>query len=158
MIHNDSGRRHFVCLHCRRSVKLVPRWDLVLVEGRECIQPMTEFCSTCQRPLIHLGRKFTTPRKTDDAGWKRLEWLVSQGWRGEHWGTTPNMSLRELKESVEVHRQRLIRQAQLRRRTPKKPVNSYRQRRAQLEARRAALELRRQEAYQAAALASVPEK
>lgn len=51
-------RTHAVCVRCRYAVK---RWRYAL--GR---------CPRCRAELADLGVKFKTPRRSDDAAWRRL--------------------------------------------------------------------------------------
>ena len=50
--------------------------------------------------MICLGKKFSTPRKQDESAWKKLEWLIQNGWRGYGWPVSPEMSLLELQQSL----------------------------------------------------------
>ena len=38
-------------------------------------------CPDCRGSLIRLSRKFTTPKKTDKAEWRKIQFLVDHGFR-----------------------------------------------------------------------------
>ncbi|HEX9997238.1 MAG TPA: hypothetical protein VGB45_08855 [Abditibacterium sp.] len=104
--------------------------------------------------MISVGHQFTPPRKQDGAAWKKLEWMILNGWRGYRWPTQPKMNLSEVQESlaaVEQARQKHQRKtaAEFNSARPKKPLSPAKAK------RRRRAELEHQEEYQTRVLESV---
>lgn len=143
---------HYVCLECRRAVKSGVRQSQIP-------------CSICRSEMTNMGRKFAAPRKKDDAQWKKLEWMIQNGWRGygsasrPGWVTRPKMNLREVQESLAISTQRIACKAKEdaalleRRRAAQYSYSRSKTTKKHLEA-----EWKRQEKYQKAVLASVATK
>lgn len=145
------GNSHFVCLKCRRSIKVWSR-DSIL---REEIIP----CATCGAAMLCVGKKFTTPRKRDNAAWKKLEWMIQNGWRGYGWPTPPKMNLSQTQELIAVAKRQSANQAQARLQDEslREQRRSVKHNAAHSKAakRRHKAELKQQEEYQTAVLEAV---
>jgi hypothetical protein len=89
---------HFICLKCRRSVKGIEH-DGTLYSAQRINLIHPKKCSHCGGEMPCVGKHFTPPRRNDEKQWKKLEWMIAQGWRGDSW-TTPSSSLREVKEAA----------------------------------------------------------
>ena len=109
----DDQKFHFVCLKCRRSVKRAANigwtgsWDDRKPQVRDFA------CAECGGAMTFVGRKFAAPRRRDDAGWKKLAWMIENGWRGGAWPVAPAMNLNGVRESLSVNR--IARRARLQR-------------------------------------------
>ena len=91
---------HFVCLACRRSVKGVGRNGTPYISEGHYVYPiLPQKCSQCGGEMPCVGKWFTPPRRYDEKQWKKLAWMISQGWPRSNWQTTPAMSLREARET-----------------------------------------------------------
>ena len=64
--HVQAFRFPFVCFACRKSFKFP-----VIAGSRLCPQ--------CRRPMDMLSRKFSAPKSTDVAQWKKVQFLVEHG-------------------------------------------------------------------------------
>lgn len=98
------GNSHLVCFNCRRTKKKPEN------------QTISQACAECGSPMYNLGKSFTAPRRQDNAGWLKIELMVANGWDGTNWPVSPNMSLREVKESLRAwdeQRAGLYREAQI---------------------------------------------
>jgi hypothetical protein len=82
------GYPHHVCLACRRSKK-GPRYRTV---------PLT--CAECGGTMHRMGKLFAAPRRQDESGWRKIEWMIANGWNGRNWPVSPQMSLSEVQEVV----------------------------------------------------------
>lgn len=150
---------HFVCLACRRSVKRPPNIPSASqMRGEKWRTPAVR-CAQCDGAMLCLGRKFAAPRRRDDAGWKKLEWMIANGWRGAGWPTSPAMSQSQVRE---VMRQCAQTERDDWQRAQEAASFENVKRRARRNARnsraarkRAGLELTRQRRYQDAVLARV---
>ena len=97
-----SHMYHFVCLVCRRSVKgVVNSGKPYISEGRYIYPVLPQKCAHCGGEMPYVGKWFTPPRRHDEKQWKKLAWMIAQGWPRAHrendWQTTPAMSLREVR-------------------------------------------------------------
>ena len=107
-----NQKYHFVCLACRRSVKRKPQWRYVSEDGGEFVASVPVPCAQCRATMFCAGKYFSAPKRRDDAGWKKLAWMIENGWRGdgwrtENWPTSPAMNLNEARESLRAHRETL---------------------------------------------------
>lgn len=110
-----------------------------------------------------MGRKFAAPKRRDDAGWKKLAWMIENGWHGYNWPTSARMNLNQVRESLRNARERritILRRekaevslAAVKRGARRKSCNSRAVRRNQK--RNEQLELKAQRKYQDAVLARV---
>ncbi|RMA63351.1 hypothetical protein C8C96_4438 [Acidovorax sp. 100] len=57
-----------VCFSCRKSFK-------------KPMRVLPRLCPQCQGPMVMLNRKFSAPKMTDVDQWRKVEYLVSQGFR-----------------------------------------------------------------------------
>jgi hypothetical protein len=109
--------------------------------------------------MICLGKQFTTPRKRDDAAWKKLEWMIQNGWRGWHWPTQPKMNLSEVQESLAAQRRKTEKLEQERKESEsleeQRRVAKYNASRSKTAKSRLRADLKRQEEYQTAVLEAV---
>ena len=64
----QAFRFPFVCFHCRKSFKYP-----ACLSGRRCPQ--------CGHKMEMLGRKFSAPKATDLAQWRKVRFLVESGFR-----------------------------------------------------------------------------
>ena len=66
--HRDTQRFLFphVCIPCRKSVK-------------KPASSSNRVCSQCGQTLVRLSRKFAAPKARDIAQWKKIEFLVNNG-------------------------------------------------------------------------------
>ncbi len=60
-----------VCLSCRKSFK-----------KSHSEQP--RLCPDCQQPLILLSRNFSAPKTNDEKQWKKVAFLIEQGFLFQH--------------------------------------------------------------------------
>ena len=88
---------HFVCLACRRCAKRG------IAEAYGEHQPL--ICALCGIAMIGVGKHFSVPRRRDDAGWKKLAWMIEKGWRGGAWPVAPAMNLGEIQEALREKRE-----------------------------------------------------
>ncbi len=162
MFINEQYTFHFVCLACRRSIKRAAniRWASQM-RGEVWNTPSIR-CGQCGEELLCMGRKFAAPKRRDDAGWKKLAWMIENGWRGGSWPVTPTMNLNQVRESLRAAREKRIAVWQ---RVKEESSFEEAKRRARRNARktrtgrkRARLELKAQRQYQDAVLARVPER
>lgn len=70
-------RVKYVCLRCRKVHKPAPP----LGDGRPAAVPTARTCHICGDEALWVSRLFRTPKRTDDAGWKLVEFLVRSGFR-----------------------------------------------------------------------------
>lgn len=109
--------------------------------------------------MVFVGKQFAAPRRRDDAGWKKLQWMIGNGWRGDGWPTAPAMNLNEVRESLEVNQ--IARRAQLKAKKAALAFETARRRarynfrKSRATRKRERLELLRQQRYQDAVLARV---
>ena len=87
---------HHVCLVCRRSKK----------GPYSNTDPL--ICDGCGGEMHSLGKLFAAPRRQDDAGWRKIEWMIASGWNGFNWPVTPQMSLLEVKTALRQWRERSL--------------------------------------------------
>lgn len=91
---------HYVCLACRRCAK---RQTLSCYEEYVSLK-----CAQCGIKMTPVGRYFTAPKRRDDAGWKKLAWMIENGWRGGAWPVAPAMNLNQVRESLRAAREARI--------------------------------------------------
>lgn len=87
---------HYVCLSCRRCAKRQP---LSCYEEYIALK-----CAQCGVETTPVGKHFTAPKRRDDAGWKKLAWMIENGWRGGSWPIAPEMNLNQVRESLRTAR------------------------------------------------------
>ncbi len=66
---------------CRYSMKEY-KTSFVCLRHRHVAQfpkGTTPRCPVCREPMMHMGREFKAPRKTDDKAWKRLAEIAFPG-------------------------------------------------------------------------------
>ena len=150
---------HFVCLACRRSVKRAATIEWTGDWNKRTPHTSAVACAQCGGEMAFAGKKFAAPRRRDDAGWKKLRWMIDNGWRGYDWPTSPGMNLGEVRESLRANRAALgarTRAAKERLSFVEAERDARRNFRNSRTARkRARLELREQRRYQDAVLARV---
>ena len=102
-----------------------------------------------------MGRKFAAPKRLDDAGWKKLTWMISNGWRGNAWPTSPAMNLNAVRESLRTNR--IARDARLQREKERESFDVAKRhaRNIRTARKRAQRELKAQQKYQDAVLARI---
>ena len=151
---------HFVCLACRRCLKRKPAWHYVLEDGEERVAAKPVGCATCGNAMFCAGKYFAAPKRRDDANWKKLAWMIENGWRGDgwrgqDWPTSPAMNLGAVRESLRASR--IARDARLQRAKQRESFDVARRhaRNLRVAGKRAARELRAQRKYQDAVLARV---
>jgi hypothetical protein len=144
---------HFICVSCRRSIKGVPQTGpSYIVDGRHVRPILSKKCTTCGGKMPCVGKRFAPPRRGDENQWKKLAFMLSQGWRGD-WHNTPEMSLRDVRETqperVEESEARW-RQLKLRRDSLRatQKVQRHRARKSHLKKKRAAKDWQRVLEYQ----------
>ncbi len=142
---------HFVCLDCRRSIKCFAPyvWNGDGVRPRQIILTEKVICPKCRGEMICVGKKFTTPRKADDAAWKKLQWLIENGWRGSDWPVSPRMTLLELRQSLSDEKLKIEKAAH-----EQKQSESFEEKR-RVARKRLKAKLKRQQEYQKAVLGAV---
>ena len=60
----------YVCVDCRKAFK------------RPYVPGNTAFkCPHCARTALNVGRKFKTPKRSDEEQWKKVELLLANGFR-----------------------------------------------------------------------------
>ena len=64
----QAFRFPFVCFNCRKSFKLPA-------------SKVARICPQCRRPMEMLSRKFAAPRAADADQWKKVQFLVENGFR-----------------------------------------------------------------------------
>ena len=69
-----------VCFSCRKSFKKPTR-------------EIARLCPQCHGPMVMLSRKFSAPRMTDVEQWRKVEFLVSHGFRFQSIHEQPSGSL-----------------------------------------------------------------
>jgi len=69
-----------VCFSCRKSFKKPTR-------------EIARLCPQCHGPMVMLSRKFSAPRMTDVEQWRKVEFLVSHGFRFQSIHEQPGGSL-----------------------------------------------------------------
>ena len=69
-----------VCFSCRKSFKKPTR-------------EIARLCPQCHGPMVMLSRKFSAPRMTDVEQWRKVEFLVSHGFRFQSMHEQPSGSL-----------------------------------------------------------------
>lgn len=159
---------HFVCLACRRSIKRAvghQDWQWNRDEnGGEFVAPAPVDCAQCRATMFCAGRYFAAPKRRDDAGWKKLAWMIENGWkrnyrRGDDWPTSPAMNLNEVRESLrardETVRAKVARAKQERSFEEARRNARWNFRRSHVARRQEQRELARQRKYQNAVLARV---
>ncbi|WP_092762911.1 hypothetical protein [Rhodoferax sp. OV413] len=57
-----------VCFSCRKSFK-------------KPMRALARLCPQCGGPMVMLSRKFSAPKMTDVDQWRKVEYLVSHGFR-----------------------------------------------------------------------------
>ncbi len=146
---------HFICVNCRRSIKGVPQTGpSYIVNGRHIRPILPKKCTTCGGKMPCVGKHFSPPRRSDENQWKKLAYMISQGWSTDCWWTTPEMSLRDVRETQpirieesEARWQQLKLRRDLHKKTQK--VQRHKESKARLKKKRAAKEWQRQCEYQA---------
>ncbi len=63
----------FACLNCKTS-------NMRHFYKAPCDYPDTMECPICSGVAVNLGRHFKTPKKSDDARWKKVKYLVEHGY------------------------------------------------------------------------------
>lgn len=135
------------------------RWNNDAPQGQSHLEMQTVICPKCRGAMTCLGKKFTPPKRSDEAQWKKLEWMIQNGWRGYNWPTRPEMTLREVQESLATTQQHQNRAAN-REKTRESLEQVQKSSRARsvltgVARRRQRLELKRQREYQERVLAEV---
>jgi hypothetical protein len=69
-----------VCFSCRKSFKKPTR-------------EIARLCPQCHGPMVMLSRKFSAPRMIDVEQWRKVEFLVSHGFRFQSIREQPSGSL-----------------------------------------------------------------
>lgn len=89
------GRQRYplVCLPCRKTVK------------RHYLE-MPVSCPHCGKAMLNFGKKFKVPPRHDEKSWKKVEWMVANGWDGYNWPSTPKMSAWAMREALAEEQQR----------------------------------------------------
>jgi len=97
----QAFRFPFVCFHCRKSFKLP-------------VSRAARVCPQCRGTMEMLSRKFSAPRAADIAQWKKVQFLVENGFRfypvlqplaaGVSQRVRYPSTLAEAKEFVLIHR------------------------------------------------------
>ncbi|TRY28770.1 hypothetical protein FM019_20480 [Aliiglaciecola sp. M165] len=64
----------FACLHCRTSN--MRHFDLAPSE-----YPLSGECPVCKNKTFNLGRDFKPPKKSNEAQWKKIEFLIEHGFQ-----------------------------------------------------------------------------
>ena len=142
---------HFVCVACRHCAKRLANSP----------HKVESLCAQCGREMIYVGKKFAAPRRRDDAGWKKLAWMIENGWRGYDWPVSPAMNLNEVRESLRGNRE--ARAERMKRVTSEisfqevaqRARHNARNRRRAIARKNASRELEAQQKYQDAVLARV---
>lgn len=62
----------FACLTCKTS-------NMRHFNVAPCNYPNTIKCPVCKSTAVNLGRHFKAPKKSDDAQWKKVNFLVDHG-------------------------------------------------------------------------------
>lgn len=141
---------HHICLKCRRSVKEL--YNSRFWGGAEYLDTNRLPCAICHGEMYYVGKHFAPPRKNDDKQWKKLEWMILNGWRGYGWPTKPKMGLRETKNLInevnEAEAKSRNKQKELEALENSKKVARYNFARSKTTQIRAFKELRKQEEYQ----------
>ena len=153
---------HFVCLPCRRSIKHTATyfWDNEIIPHQRSPRMQNVVCPECGGDMFCLGKNFKPPLRRDLRQWKKLEWMIQNGWRGHSWPTEPKMELREVQESFAIRTQaqkdanKIMEDAALFER--RRAANGYSRSRAAK--KRLKSELKRQEKYQKTVLESLATK
>ena len=151
-----NQQHHFVCVACRVCTKC---W----VESLHKAEP-PPLCAQCGGEMVYVGKKFAAPRRRDDASWKKLTWMIQNGWRGTNWPISPDMNLNQVRESLRENRE--AHSARVKRVTDEISFQNVAQRarhnarnrrkaRARKNARR---ELKAQQEYQDAVLARIAKR
>ena len=160
---------HFVCLTCRRSIKRRVDWQdwrwILEEDGSEATILRSISCAICGGEMIYVGKYFAAPKRRDDAGWKKLAWMIENGWRGDGWRRSawpvaPAMNLNAVRESLRTSR--IARNARLQREkeresfdVAKRRARNLRTRNLRTARKREQRELKAQQKYQDAVLARV---
>ncbi len=55
--------------------------------------------------MIHMGKCFAAPPRQDEREWKKLEWMVANGWNGRNWPVRPSMNLAEVRSALRAWRE-----------------------------------------------------
>ena len=86
-----------VCFSCRKSFK-------------KPMPALARLCPQCHGPMVRLSRKFSAPKMTDVNQWRKVEYLVSQGFRFQSIHEQPSgtlvnypATLAEAKSFIERH-------------------------------------------------------
>ena len=150
---------HFVCLTCRRAIKRAPNIPAASQMRGQVWNTPSIRCGQCGGELLCMGRKFAAPKRLDDAGWKKLTWMISNGWRGNAWPTSPAMNLNAVRESLRTSQ--IARDARLQRETESNSFEIIKRnarwnfRRIRVARKREQRELKAQQKYQDAVLARI---
>jgi len=62
----------FACLNCKTS-------NMRHFDKDPCDYPSAMECPICKGASVNLGRHFKPPKKTDNAQWKKVEYLIEHG-------------------------------------------------------------------------------
>ncbi len=142
---------HYVCLSCRRCAKRQPR---------SCYEENVALgCAQCGAEMTPVGKHFSAPKRRDDAGWRKLQWMIENGWRGGAWPVAPAMNLNQVRESLRTNR--IARDARLQRAKESDSFETIKRnarwnfRRSRTARKREQRELKAQQEYQNAVLASI---
>ena len=111
--------------------------------------------------MLCLGKKFAAPKRRDNAQWKKLAWMIENGWRGTNWPVAPDMNLNQVRKRLRANRE--VRSAQAKRvineisfeNAAQRARQNARNRRKAMIRQNARRELEAQQKYQEAVLARV---
>jgi hypothetical protein len=73
----------FVCFECKTS-------NMRHFDAAPCDYPDTICCPVCGELAVNLGRNFKPPKKTDSAQWKKVKFLVDNGFVFQKIRVEPN--------------------------------------------------------------------
>ena len=73
----------FVCFECKTS-------NMRYFDTAPCDYPRTSSCPVCSGTTINLGRNFKPPKKSDSAQWKKIKFLVENGFVFQKIRVNPN--------------------------------------------------------------------
>lgn len=75
--------KSYVCLTCRTANKRH-------VEGTPSDYPLTMSCPICNDTMFNVGRHFKAPKKSDNAQWKKVGFLIAHGFLFQKIRPNPN--------------------------------------------------------------------
>ena len=102
----------YACLSCKTAHKRH-------VEGSPLDYPMKMDCPICKGVTYNLGRHFKAPKKSDDAQWKKVAFLIEHGFLFQKIRVSPNSyesvpypkTLDEAKKFVVKYKDRVVNHA-----------------------------------------------